>query len=115
MDWFYDKTCTIRSVWYVDNGVSEVFSKTSLYTNIPCDFWDWMQNNYNESDTVRENDKLKKRVNLQPLYTQVQKWDNIEIYNSLWISQGIYVVDDVNIYLSINWLIDNIELSISSR
>lgn len=112
---FYDKTCTIWSVWYTDDWASEVFAKTLVYENIPCDFWKSDTQNYKDNDVVREEDKENREVNLQPQYNLVTKGYNIEIFDSDWVSQWQYVINSVNKYLNIGWNIDNIQLTVSQR
>jgi len=111
---FYDKTCTIWRTSYVIVDWSEIMSHNVVYSDIPCSFWEERSAWFRDWTYAREQWYEDLNVDLQPTYTNIRKWYNIDLSDSIW-SIWNYVVNNVHIYKKPNWIIDNISLKVITR
>lgn len=57
-------------------------------------------------------------MNLEPAYTGIKIGDRVELYDwtgSAYVSKWFYIVDDIENYTNLKWVLDNICLQIYQR
>lgn len=114
MQYFFDKKCTISNTTIVNIDWEDIKSYTPIYTDIECDFF-VPDNKYRNNKQAREFETEELTVVLKWDKTLVEKWQTISLIDSLWMDFWEYVINDVAVYKNINWVIDNITLSVSQR
>ena len=107
---FLDKKCSIFTTTIITVDCEETKSYHAIYTDIACDYF-VPNNKYNKNNQAREFETRTLSLVLEPDKTLVRRWDMIELDNNYWK----YVVDEYAEYKNVNWLIDNITLTISQR
>lgn len=115
---YYDKKFTLKRLTQtVDSRWNQKDIETILYQEKKCSFWassDRWQNNTNLSNRT---DETTYNVNIQPIYSDVKKWDKIEIFDSInWNleTQGVYIITNVIFNKNFNGVLDNIELYVKN-
>lgn len=114
-DFFYDKVCTVYTTWYskVNGNVKE--TKTEKYSLISCALWKMRSSVYNDGISSRRQNNSQYRINLDGQYTDIKRWDKIEVFhdiNGTNESIGVYTVSDFIPYNDVDWDLDNTGLYI---
>lgn len=115
-DFFYDKKCTIYRTTYgkVDWDTQE--SKSATYTDISCALWKQKANAINNSPLSRNTDKSLYMINLDWEYTDIKRWDKVEIYHDINGTDqlvGTYTVADFIPYNDTDGVVDNTSLYVT--
>ena len=113
---FIDKICNIKSTseTYDVNGEPDE-DVTVIYSEISCDFYKDKRNKYKDNWFVVEWKTYDYTVVLNWDKELVKIWQIIELIDpNLW-SYWDFIINDVLVFRSVNWLIDNFELKVTEK
>lgn len=117
IDIFFDKKCSIYSIWYSKVDGTQVPSRTLIHELIPCDFGKWVtpQNFTNEPQITKASDIETMEIVINwPSIIDIRKGMEIELYENVsWVNilTWNYVINTVDYVKNINWYLDNIYMS----
>ena len=111
---FYDKKCTIQEITFTNLNWIEKKETALLYENIACDFWEKLWG-YSSNDKAKEEDWTWYVLMLQPFYTNIKKWQQVELADDMLWKVWDYVIEKVLPLRLPNWIIESIQVSLKNN
>lgn len=110
---FLDKKCTIQSKTFIDTNWEQIPSFATIYTNIPCDFYQEQKNKYSMNKFVSQSNNNQFYVVLEPSRINVRQWHIIELIDNTMWTYWKFLVETIEFFRNHTWVLNNIYLSVS--
>jgi hypothetical protein len=102
---FFDKKCNISTISYTKVGWDSKRTKTTLYSNIECNF-ELAKKGIIELEKSKNSNYMKYTINVPVQYNLIRNNYDIELIDDVLWSMGSFIIADIQSFKSISWSID---------